>query len=158
MEILRILCAECFNQIVNIKNGKAICECGAEYNIAEKSSVFKVRLAGGFIKNNLSYNDIVSGIKTGAVLADDYIASQNGPWIHIYDSSFEEYYKIIQNKEVRSGIILYEKKKRKFSLISALTTLLIISIAINFTLVVLLYLMNNRNTILIQKLLEVSNG
>ncbi len=157
MAILRILCAECFNQITNIKHGKASCSCGAEYNIAEKSSIFKVRLAGGFIKNNLSYNDIVSGIKTGVILADDYIASQNGPWIHIYDSSFEEYYKIIQNKELRSGIILYEKKKRKFSLISTLLILLIISIAINFTLVVLLYLMNNRNITLI-KLLEAANG
>lgn len=158
MGLLRILCADCFNQITNIKKGTARCSCGAEYNISEKSSVFKVRLSGGFIKPNLSYDDIVSGIKTGAILADDYIASQNGPWIHIYDSSFEEYYKIIQHKELRSGIILYKKKKRKISLISTLSIMLIISIAINFILVVLLYIMNNRNISLINKLLEATNG
>lgn len=152
MEILRILCAECFSQIVNIKNGIAKCSCGAEYNIAEKTSSFRVRLSGGFVKSNLSYDDIISGIKTGAILADDYIASINGPWIHVYDSSFEDYYKTIQNKENRSGIILYEKKKRKISIISTLSILLIISIAINFTLVVLLYIMNNKMTGLIEKL------
>ena len=150
---MRILCAECFNQIVDIKKGIAVCSCcGAEYNIAEKASSFRVRLSGGFVKSNLSFDDIISGIKTGAILADDYIASINGPWIHVYDSSFEDYYKTIQNKEHRSGIILYEKKKRKISIISTLSILLIISIAINFTLVVLLYIMNTKMTGLIEKL------
>lgn len=152
MEILRILCAECFNQIVDIKKGIAKCSCGAEYNIAEKTTKFRIRVSGGFIKSNLLFDDITSGIKTGAILPDDYIASENGPWIHMYDSSFEDYYKIIQNKDKRSGIILYEKKKRKISLITTLSMLLIISIAINFTLVVLLYMMNNKMTALIEKI------
>ena len=69
MEKLRILCVECFNQIVNIKKGIAICSCcNAEYNIAEKSTQFKVRLSGGFIKTSLSYDDIVLGIKTGSIV------------------------------------------------------------------------------------------
>lgn len=152
MEILRILCVECFNQIVDIKKGIAKCSCGAEYNIAEKTTKFKIRVSGGFVKSNLLFDDITSGIKTGAILSDDYIASENGPWIHLYDSSFEDYYKIIQNKDKRSGIILYEKKKRKISLITTLSLLLIISIAINFTLVVLLYMMNNKMTTLIEKI------
>lgn len=152
MEILRILCAECFNQIVDIKKGIAKCSCGAEYNIAETTTKFKIRVSGGFIKSNLLFDDVTSGIKTGAILPDDYIASETGPWIHVYDSSFEDYYKIIQNKEKRSGIILYEKKKRKISLISTLSMLLIISIAINFTLVVLLYMMNSKMTGLIEKI------
>lgn len=152
MEILRILCAECFNQIVDIKKGIAKCSCGAEYNIAEKTTKFRIRVSGGFIKSNLLFDDITSGIKAGAILPDDYIASENGPWIHVYDSSFEDYYKIIQNKDKRSGIILYEKKKRKISLITTLSLLLIISIAINFTLVVLLYMMNNKMTALIEKI------
>ena len=56
---LRILCAECFNQITDIKKGIATCSCcGAEYNIAEKSTQFKVRLTGGYIKEKLSYDDV----------------------------------------------------------------------------------------------------
>lgn len=152
VEILRILCAECFNQIVDIKKGIAKCSCGAEYNIAEKATHFKIRLSGGFIKSNLLFDDVASGIKTGAILPDDYIASSNGPWIHVYDSSFEEYFKIIKDSKSSSGIILYEKKKRKISLISTLSMLLIISIAINFTLVVLLYMMSNKVTNLIKQI------
>ena len=117
MEKLRILCVECFNQIVNIKKGIAICSCcNAEYNIAEKSTQFKVRLSGGFIKTSLSYDDIVLGIKTGSILAGDYIASVDGPWIHVYDSSFEYYFKKIDEQDNRSGIILYKKKKKKCNL------------------------------------------
>ncbi len=150
---LRILCAECFNQITDIKKGIATCSCcGAEYNIAEKSTQFKVRLSGGFIKDKLSYDDIVLGIKTGSILAGDYIASIDGPWIHLYDSSFEYYFKKIDEKDNRSGIILYKKKKKKMSLINTLAFLLIISIAINFTLIVLLYFMNNRITTLINRI------
>ena len=144
MEKLRILCVECFNQIVNIKKGIAICSCcNAEYNIAEKSTQFKVRLSGGFIKTSLSYDDIVLGIKTGSILAGDYIA------IHVYDSSFEYYFKKIDEQDNRSGIILYKKKKKKLSVINMLVFLLIISIAINFTLIVLLYMMNSRITNLV---------
>ena len=150
---LRILCAECFNQIVDIKKGIAICSCcGAEYNIAEKSTQFKVRLSGGFIKTKLSYDDVVLGIKTGSILAGDYIASIDGPWIHVYDSSFEYYFKKIDEQDNRSGIILYKKKKKKLSVINALVFLLIISIAINFTLIVLLYMMNNRITNLVSQI------
>ena len=116
MEKLRILCVECFNQIVNIKKGIAICSCcNAEYNIAEKSTQFKVRLSGGFIKTSLSYDDIVLGIKTGSILAGDYIASVDGPWIHVYDSSFEYYFKKIDEQDNRSGIILYKKEKKVVS-------------------------------------------
>ena len=137
MEKLRILCVECFNQIVNIKKGIAICSCcNAEYNIAEKSTQFKVRLSGGFIKTSLSYDDIVLGIKTGSILAGDYIASVDGPWK-------------IDEQDNRSGIILYKKKKKKLSVINMLVFLLIISIAINFTLIVLLYMMNSRITNLV---------
>ncbi len=142
---MRILCAECFNQIVNIKKGIAVCSyCGAEYNISEKSSQFKVHLNGGFIKTKLSYDDIVLGIKTGSILAGDYIASIDGPWIHVYDSSFEYYFKKIDEQDNRSGIILYKKKKKKISIINMLILLLIISIAVNWTLIILLYMMNNR--------------
>ena len=105
---LRILCAECFNQIVNIKKGIAVCSCcGAEYNIAEKSTQFKVRLSGGFIKTKLSYDDVVLGIKTGSILAGDYIASIDGPWIHVYDSSFEYYFKKIVKVLVKIKKKLY---------------------------------------------------
>ena len=62
---MRILCAECFNQIVDIKKGIAKCSCGAEYNIAEKTTKFRIRVSGGFIKSNLLFDDITSGIKTG---------------------------------------------------------------------------------------------
>ena len=111
-----------------------------------------MRLSGGFIKDKLSYDDIVLGIKTGSILAGDYIASIDGPWIHLYDSSFEYYFKKIDEKDNRSGIILYKKKKKKMSLINTLAFLLIISIAINFTLIVLLYFMNNRITTLINRI------
>lgn len=150
---MRILCAECFNQIINIKNGRAICtHCGSVYNIAEKTTHFKIRFEGGFVKEKLTYDDVVSGIKTGAVLSDEYIASMDGPWIHIYDSSFEEYFKKLSTKEKRGGIVLYKKKKKKMSVIFAVSSLLIISIAINFILVVLLYLTSNRVTELINQI------
>lgn len=150
---LRVLCAECFNQIVDIKKGAAVCSCcGAEYNIAEKSTQFKVRLSGGFIKTKLSYDDVVLGIKTGSILAGDYIAGIDGPWIYVYDSSFEYYFKKIDEQDSRSGIILYKKKKKKLSIINSLVFLLIISIAINFTLIVLLYMMNNRITNLVNQI------
>ncbi|MDT3694481.1 MAG: hypothetical protein ROM03_08710, partial [Mucispirillum sp.] len=83
------------------------------------------------------------------ILAGDYIASIDGPWIHVYDSSFEYYFKKIDEQDNRSGIILYKKKKKKLSVINTLVFLLIISIAINFTLIVLLYMMNNRITNLV---------
>lgn len=153
MERLRILCVNCFNQIVDIKKGRAVCSCcGEEYNIAEKSSQFKVRLSGGFIKTKLSFDDVVLGIKTGSILAGDYIASIDGPWIHVYDSSFEYYLKKTDEKDLRSGIILYKKKKKKMSLINSLVFLLVISVAVNFSLMVLLYIMNNRITDLVRQI------
>lgn len=149
---MRILCAECFNQIIDIKNGRAICtHCGSIYNISEKTTHFKVRFEGGFVKEKLTYDDVVSGIKTGAILSDEYIASMDGPWIHIYDSSFEEYYKHLSSKEKRGGIVLYKKKKKKMSVIFAVSSLLIISVAINFILVVLLYITNGKIIYLIEK-------
>lgn len=141
---MRILCAECFNQIVDIKKGIAKCNCGATYNIKEKSTLFKVRLSGGFIKNNLSFDDVMLGIKTGSILAGDYVANVNGPWIYLYDSIFEYYLKKIDEQDARSGIILYKKKQKKLSLINTFAILLIISIAINFILIVLLYMLNNK--------------
>ena len=60
--------------------------------------------------------------------------------------------KKIDEQDNRSGIILYKKKKKKLSVINALVFLLIISIAINFTLIVLLYMMNNRITNLVSQI------
>ena len=153
---MRILCSECFNQIVNIKKGHAVCShCGKEFNIKEKADLFKIRIDGGFVKENLTYEDIVSGIKTGAILYHEYIGSKNGPWIHIYDSIFGDLYKTKETKkEDTSKIILYQKQKKKITLVSSVSFLLLISIGVNFILLILLYLMSNKFSFLLEEIMK----
>ena len=59
---MKILCPQCFKQIENIKNNIAICDCGFEYNIKNKSSLYRIRLDGGYIKEGMTYKDIIKNI------------------------------------------------------------------------------------------------
>lgn len=153
---MRILCSECFNQIIDINKGIAVCShCGKEFNIKEKTDFFKIRIDGGYIKENLTYEDIVSGIKTGAIMYHEYIGSMNGPWIHIYDSIFGDLYKAKQTeKEATSKIILYKKQKKKITMVSSVSFLLFISICVNFILLILLYLMSSKFSILLEEIMK----
>ena len=150
---MRVLCADCFNQITNIQKDTAVCShCGKEYYLKEKASKFKIRIEGGFIQENLSYEDVINGIKNHKILADEYIATPKGPWISIYDSPFEVYYKQIVNVDKRDGIILYNMKRRRLSLSVVLGSLLIISIAINFVFMIILTSMSMKINDLIAKI------
>ncbi len=153
LQDVRILCSHCFHQIIDAKENIATCSyCGKKYDIAESSPYFRVLLPGGHIKNNLSYDDVINFIKKGDILANDYIASPTGPWISIYSSPFEKCFKGEKIKNNKSSIALYKRKKRRISIITTLSFLLMISIAINFALVILVYFMNNKISSLIEKI------
>lgn len=150
---MRVLCAECFEQIGDIKKGTAVCSsCGHKYDISKRTTRFKIRLEGGYIKEELTVDDIVKSIRGGKIMADEYIASFDGPWIHIYDSPFAEYYKVKTDISKRGGLVIYKQKKKKISVITALASLLIISATINFIFLILFIIMNRRIALLITKI------
>lgn len=145
---MKILCAECFHPIETVTGVNALCsQCGAEFKLDAKSSIFKVRLDGGYIKNDMTFDEVVKNIKDGNILADEYIAGENGPWITVYDSSFVGYIpkKDDKNyKKTRTEVTLYEQKKLGRLTIFTLATLFVLSFGVNVFLLVLMYMMRMR--------------
>lgn len=151
---MKILCPQCFKQIENIKNNIAICDCGFEYNIKNKSSLYRIRLDGGYIKEGMTYKDIIKNIEDGGILADELIAAQDGPWITICDSPFAKHIptKNIKSKNSRTAIAIYKRKKRGLYFVIALSTLLVFSIGVNIFLLTLMTRMQIRIEELITKI------
>ncbi len=151
---MKILCPQCFKQIENIKHSIAVCDCGFEYNIKNKPSLYRIRLDGGYLKEGMTYNDIIKNIEDGGILPDELIAAQDGPWITICDSPFAKYIpkKKIKSKNSRTAIAIYKKRKRGQIFIIALSILLIFSIGVNILLLTLMTKMQARIEELIIKI------
>ena len=144
---MKMLCPTCFEQITTIKGNKAICCCGAEFDMDIKTSVFRVRLDGGYVKDCMSYGEVAKSIKDGSILADEYIATPNGPWITVYDSPFFKYIPkkgAKKLKNARTSVALYRKRQSARVLIVALTLLFAVSFLANVFMLTIVHRMEGR--------------
>ncbi len=153
---MKILCPECFSQITDVKKGTAVCgNCGSRFDMKAKTGIFKVRLDGGYIKEGMTHRDVVKSLEEGGILADEYIAAPNGPWITIYDSPFVSYIPKKGTKKLKSArtaVTLYRKRRAGRAAIIALTALLGLSAAVNIFLLTLMNRMQDRIEILVGKI------
>ena len=70
---MKILCPNCFKQITEFKYGKAKCHtCNTMFDLDAKASIFRVRLDGGYIKEGMSYNDVVNNLAAIDVVGLDF--------------------------------------------------------------------------------------
>lgn len=152
---MKILCPNCFEQITKINNDKAICTaCNSEFNINVKTGIFKVRLDGGFIKEGMTYGEVAKSIKDGTILADEYIATPQGPWITVYDSPFEKFIPKKGRKKLkkaRTAVSLYKKRRSAQTIIIILALLFAISFAANVFMLTIMQQMENRIEILVKE-------
>ncbi|ADD68026.1 hypothetical protein Dacet_1254 [Denitrovibrio acetiphilus DSM 12809] len=55
-----------------------------------KSDSYNIKLLNGLVIKNISAKQVAEGIKTGKYLPSDFVATSDGNWIHLKDSSFLE--------------------------------------------------------------------
>lgn len=153
---MKILCPKCFAQITETNEETASCgSCGAQFNLKSKGSIFRVRLDGGYIKEGMTFRDVVKNLEDGSILADEYIAAPDGPWITIYDSPFVSYIpkkRTRKLKSVRTAVMLYRKRKAGRNVIVALAVLFGLSAAVNALLLFLMTRMQERIEFLVGKI------
>ncbi len=150
---MKLLCADCFEDVVIKKSPIAECvACGRQYNLREKASLFKVRLEGGYVKDGMTKAEVVELIKSGRVKPDEYISSQSGAWVTLFNSSLAHHVAIKQVKNTRTKHMLYQKRTSSRLARFALLFVLMLSLLSNGALLYIVFTQQTRITELVTKI------